>query len=314
MSSGGVRLRGFCTGLLLSLALILVGGPPASAAPAGMSFTASLNGRDATTLTRAHPLELRSRTPLEVTLQVTNNTNDAITIAGTRVHGSVMGLTFFDYDIQVGLAVGPGTTQTTTFRIGLAGLAGRAVGLVPTTIALLDDNADVVAAKSITVDVDGDITSTYGQLGIAIAALTLLWLGALLHRVRRRRLPGNPWIRAACFGAAGVGLGLTITFATSAGGLLVPGTAVWLPLVLGFAAIGLVVGYLLPGRRPVGPDQEALIAALTARLAPFGGPAAPGTGPLGARPSPQPRDSAPVPPGGSVGAFVSRRPPRDEQR
>ncbi|WP_375497927.1 hypothetical protein [uncultured Jatrophihabitans sp.] len=229
----------------------------AAQAASSVSFSATLNGRSTSSLSTNDPLVLRRGSPLTVALTVRNSSTRAVTIAAARVQGRVMGLSFFSFDTQLNLVIAPNSSRSTKFQVGLTGLADQADGLLPTEVALLDRNSDEIVSKDITVDVKGKLTSIYGIFGLAIAAITLLWLVSLLYRVSRRALPANRWQRGVQFSAAGFGVGLALTFSVSALRLLTPSAAVWAPFVLGAGAIGLAVGYITPGPRLVDPDEEA---------------------------------------------------------
>lgn len=261
---------------MLAVVTTLFGGTSAAqAAGDRITFTATLNGRDVAGLTNNDPLVLHPGTSLVVSLVVTNHGSSATTIPAARLNGRVMGLSFFNYDTQIGLKVPVGATVRTRFSLGLTDLGGQADGRLPATVSLLDSNADEIATHPFTVDVKGKLTSIYGIFGLAIIGITALWLLSLIYRLVTRTLPANRWSRAVQFSAAGFGVGLTLTFSVSVLRLLTPSAVVWAPFVLGAGLIGFAVGYITPGPRPRDDedDDEQFAAEHAARqraLAPVG--------------------------------------------
>lgn len=246
--------------VLAPLCLLLFAGV-ADAAPAaghGITFSATLDGRDAGSATTNNPLVLQPGHNLTVGLTVDNPTAAPVTVATARIGGEVMGLSFFSFDTQLNLQVPPGATKKITVSIGLGGLSSQADGLLPSEIALLGTDDSTLASHGFSVDVKGKLTSIYGVFGLAVLGVTLLWLVSLIYRVATRTLPQNRWSRAVQFCAAGFGVGLVLTFSVSALRLLTPDASVWGPFVFGAGLIGLVIGYFTPGPRVDSTDEDFL--------------------------------------------------------
>lgn len=240
--------------VLLAVSLGLLGlAPPASAATErdGVTIEGTVNGRDLDRIDAGDPVGLAPDEGVELRVQVHNGTTDELQVRNVRFDARVVGLLFFTYTTRVDLVVAPGETGERAFVVDVGDLGGQARGLLPAELALLDVERDVLASRDVAVDVDGSFRSVYAVFGLAVLALTGLILGGLLLRLSRGTLPRHRWQRAAAFVTPGAGAGLTLTFSLSALRLVLPSTALWVPLVAGGAAVGLVAGWLTPA-----PDDD----------------------------------------------------------
>jgi hypothetical protein len=244
---------GVLAALLALAGAVLVGGPLAGAALAAGTASAgpewgesTLDGRRVEGLDSGEPVPLSSDDPLVVRLAVENSGGDSVEVFEVRVTGRVMGMTFFRYATQVGADVVPGTVLERTITLDLDDLDDQAVGLVPSTLALVDPDGEVVLEQPFAADVDGSLWSDYGVFGLAVAGSTLVLLGSLLWRIWRGALPANRWRRALQFLPVGAGVGLTLTFTLSATGLLAPSGTAWTTFCLVCTAAAFLLGYLLP--------------------------------------------------------------------
>jgi hypothetical protein len=221
-------------------------GPASAVESARARLTATINGRPVDRIDGNRPLRLLPSAGAVVKVQVLNKTDVPLTVRLVRLHGKVMGLTFYTYDTLVDMHIGPGQTDEREFLVDLSDLRGQATGLLPGQLTLLDDRRKVVASDAFPVDVRGSMGSVYGVFGLLVAAITGLLLVAALVRLAAHRLPLNRWSRAMRFAIPGIGIGLVLTFSLSAFRVFTPSVGMWLPLVLLGGAAGFVVGYLTP--------------------------------------------------------------------
>jgi hypothetical protein len=236
---------GWCATAAIAALLLLVPIVPAQAKE-GVRFSATLDSREIGSLNANRPLKLSSDRPLEVSLSVTNDSTEDVTVRSVRLESKVIGLAFFAYETRLDLKVARGTTEQRRFPVETLDLSDQATGLLPARITLLDAERDHLAERRFAADVDGSLLSIYGVFAILVIAITAVLVAAILIRLAARRLAPNRWRRAVRFGTAGVGIGLSLTFSLSALRLLLPDASRWLPLVLVSAAALFVVGYLTP--------------------------------------------------------------------
>ena len=216
-----------------------------------VELEAEISGQDLARADANRPAELTPDAPVEVHMVVTNSGSDPVVVRSIRLEGSVLGLTFFNFETVVGLELAPGATEERTYPLELVGLEGQATGLIPSELQLLDQDRSVLASQGFTADVRGSVRSVYAVFGLAVALFTALTLAACCVSLARHRLSKNRFRRGLQFMVPGLGLGLTATFTLSALRLVAPGAGLWLPLTLGCAAALFVVGYLTPA-----PDDD----------------------------------------------------------
>lgn len=256
-------MGGWCaTGVIAALALLVPIAP--AHAKEGVRFTAMLDGREVGSINANRPLKLRSDQPLDVSVAVTNDSTEDVTVRSVRLESKVMGLAFFAYETRLDLKVSRGSTEQRRFPIETLDLSDQATGLLPARITLLDAERDLVADRRFAADVQGSLLSIYGVFALLVIAITGVLVGAILVRLAARRLAPNRWRRAVRFGTAGVGVGLSLTFSLSALRLLLPEASRWLPLVLASGAALFVVGYLTPSPYHDGPEDDDLDEVLAA--------------------------------------------------
>lgn len=219
-----------------------------------VALKATIDGRDVSVSSDANPIVLDPEGAPVLRVRVENNGDSAIQIKTVRLNGNVIGLTFFAYDTSVGMRIEPGEVEERAFEMDLVGLTGQAVGLIPSSVEILDPDRNSLAAVSQVVDVRGSLRSVYGIFGMAIVALTLTSLGVGLVKLARHTLPPNRWKRGMRFTAPGVGAGLTAVFTLSALRIFAPSADKWIPLLVGGGLVGFVLGYLTPS--PVTDEEE----------------------------------------------------------
>ncbi|GGP62280.1 hypothetical protein GCM10010185_38330 [Saccharothrix coeruleofusca] len=204
-----------------------------------------------------------------ISVTVHNGTAATRYVKTIRLSGTALALPFFSYDTTIPFEVPAGRSVTRGFVLDLAQLGGQATGLLPARLQVLDANRDVIAAVSATADVRGSTWSVYGLFGLALAVLAALAWAAALLALARQRLPASRWRRALRFLPAGVGSGLAAVVLLSALRVVTPTPVAEAVLVLGCAAVALVLGALTPPPETVEAplaDPEA-----TQRLRPVAG-------------------------------------------
>lgn len=233
---------------LLVCGLVLGSAAPAAAAdlPATTPWTATVDGQNVERTSRSDPIRLDASGPVEVTLRVENRGDETLQVPYVRIHGTVLGLTFYAYTTRIDMEVRAGDAEERTFPVDLLDLGSQASGLIPSEISILDASGATMAAKDMTVDVRGRVGSVYGLFGAAIAALTVLLLVAVLWRLAKGTLSPNRWRRGLAVAAPGLGLGFVLTFSLSALRVASPEAGLWSSLLLGGLLIGFAAGYLSP--------------------------------------------------------------------
>ncbi len=241
---------------LLAVALLAgavagpVGGvlPPAAAAPLPdrVSWTATVNGVNVERTSSDEPVVLDPARPARVVLRVENPTDQAVDVPFVRLEGVVLGLAVYSFTTRVDLALPAGGADERDFPVPLLDLGRQASGLVPSHLALLDAQGEVLRSTDLTVDVRGEADSVYSLFGLAIGALALLRLAVALWRLTTGRLHPNRWRRGMTLAGPGLGLGFLVTFSLSALRITSPEGGLWASLLLGGAAVGFLAGYLTP--------------------------------------------------------------------
>jgi hypothetical protein len=228
--------------------LVLGSAGPAVAAdlPPSTPWTATVDGQNVERTSRSDPIRLDANGPVEVTLRVENRSSETLQVPYVRLHGTVLGLTFYAYTTRIDMEVPPRGAEDRTFPVDLLDLGSQASGLIPSEISLLDGSGAVMAAKDMTVDVRGRVGSVYGLFGFAVAVLTLMLLVAVLWRLAKGQLSPNRWRRGLAVAAPGLGLGFVLTFSLSALRIASPEAGLWSTLLLSGLLIGFAAGYLSP--------------------------------------------------------------------
>ncbi|HEV7977394.1 hypothetical protein [Amycolatopsis sp.] len=245
--------------------MVLLGASPAVAAGSGeaLKIAVTIDGQNIGDNTVA----VEPGEPVELAVTAINNGSSSIRVRSVRLSGVALALTFFSYDIMVPFDVPAGGRATRTLELDLAALNGQAIGLLPASVELLDSQRETLGSASTVTDVRGSIWSVYGVFGLAMLVLTVLaWAGALLALARHRLSP-NRWRRALRFLPAGVGTGLVAVVTLSVLRLVPPEPVVEIPVVLGAAAIALLLGYLTPHPAPESvvdaPDDDFTMGLTT---------------------------------------------------
>lgn len=247
--------RVIAAGVALGLCAIFLVAPPASADSGELELVVMIDDRSITNAT----VTVDPAKQIEVGITATNRGATTAKVRSMRVSGVALALTFFAYDTTAPFEVPAHSRVTRTFMLDLADLSGQAIGLLPSTVELLDTQRNSLGEAATVADVRGSFWSVYGAFGLAMLGLTVLaWLTALLA-LARHRLPANRWRRGLRFLPAGFGTGLVAVVSLSVLRLVPPEPSIEIPVVVGAAVIAFLLGYLTPHpapRRETGPVDE----------------------------------------------------------
>lgn len=229
-------------------------GPAAANVAAGVTWTASLNGSTLRAASGQQQIRLAGGGSAQLKIRLQNVGRKPAAVPYVRLQGSVLGLQFYVFSQRVDMTAPPGGADERTVDFDLLGLRSQAVGLIPSEVVLLDARGHELDAKPFTADVQGDANSVYGTFGIAVGLITLVLLFGALWRLFKGPMFENRWRRGIALAAPGFGLGLTLTFTTSALRWVTPEGGLWATFLLVGAGAGFAAGYLSPS--PVLEDAD----------------------------------------------------------
>ncbi|WP_342752321.1 hypothetical protein [Actinokineospora auranticolor] len=236
-------------------AALVLGATPAVAQEVGDSLrvTVTLDGQDITDRT----VTLDPGKPAELSVTAENRGPTAQKVRLIRISGVALALTFFAYDTNLPFEVPSGGRVVRTFPLDVRDLDGQATGLLPTSVELLAEDRTVLGGVDTIADVRGTVWSVYGLFGLLMLALTAAIWATVLFALARHRLSPNRFRRALRFLPAGLGTGLVAVVTLSVLRLVPPVALVEIPIVLGAAAIAMVLGFLTPHPVPPLPTPDA---------------------------------------------------------
>jgi hypothetical protein len=226
----------------------------ANAQSVGIAVSATANGHSVNASGPHDPVRLRPGEPVDVAIELTNDTDSAVQVKQVELAGRVLGLSFFTYATAVDFTVPAHSSDSYRYRLDLTGLRGQATGLIGGNLTLRGATGDPVASIPMVTDVRGSVLSVYGLFGIALLVLTVLALVDAAFGIARQRLSANRWQRGLRLLAPGIGVGLGLTFSASVARLWVPESARWLLVAGVTAAVFFAVGYFAPV--PSGDDDD----------------------------------------------------------
>jgi hypothetical protein len=204
------------------------------------------------------PSRLHTNRRVLLELSLANRTDRDVEVGTIVLQGRVIGLTFFDYETSVTIAVPARATVTRQFSLDLASLRGQAVGLFNADVKLLDQRRHVLASRRTAVDVRGSWHSVYSLFGVLVALVTVAAFVRAVLDLARHRLSPNRWRRSIRFLVPGLGLGLTLVFTLSAMRMFLAGPTTWMPIVAITSVVGFAMGYLTPTPDIVAELQPAI--------------------------------------------------------
>lgn len=192
-------------------------------------------------------------------LSLTNRTDRDLDVGTVVLQARVVGLTFFNYETSVTIAVPPRATVTRQFSLDLASLRGQAVGLFNADVKLLDQRRQVLVSRRTAVDVRGSWHSVYGLFGALVALVTVAAFARAVLDLARHHLSPNRWRRSIRFLVPGLGLGLTLVFTLSAMRMFLAGPTTWMPIVAITSLVGFAMGYCTPAPDILADDAAVLV-------------------------------------------------------
>lgn len=238
--------------LLLAIVASAWLGIQAAGAQAGeFVATATIDEHDLAKATTGDPIQLYPGDSVDIVLQLTNNTGNAVSVRQVELTGQVLGLHFFSYATAVDADIQPGASQTVKYELDLVGLRGQATGLMGADIVIRDEAGTAIARIPTVTDVRGSLMSVYGLFGIALVVLTVLALIDAGLGLARNKMSANRWQRGIRLLAPGVGIGLVLTFSASVARLWAPSTGLWLVVAGLTSVVFFAIGYFSPT-----PDDE----------------------------------------------------------
>lgn len=207
----------FSASLILAAGVLLavVATPAAGQAGATIAFNASIDGRAVDGSSVNDPIPLRAEDQITIVVAIENREETDLVVRGIRLDGQVLALTFFSYEARLDAVIPAGATETREFPVDLIDLGGQADGLIPSRLALLDADRQVLGSVAFPTDVRGSLLSVYGLFSLVVAAITVVLLTSAVIRLGTRRLSTNPWRCGARFGIPGLGVGLSAAFVLS---------------------------------------------------------------------------------------------------
>lgn len=241
----------------VTAALVTIFNPEPAAAdvPAGVTWTALVNGAEVRASSPTQRIRLQGNGSASLAVRMQNTGTRPASVRYVRLQGSVLNLQFYVFTQRVDMSVPAGGTDKREVDIDLLDLGRQATGLIPSEVVLLDARGDEIDSKPFSADVQGRANSVYGTFGVAVGLITLTLMAGLLWRMIKGPMHRNRWRRAMSFAAPGLGLGFTLTFTMSVLRWATPAGGLWATLLLLGAMSGFAAGYLSP--TPVQDDAEA---------------------------------------------------------
>ncbi len=236
----------------LLLCGMFLAGAPALAQGDSATMTASVDGQQF----GDNRVVLDPSGSRKVTVTVHNGSAETRQARVIRLSGGAFGLEFFSYETTVPFEVPGRTSVTRAFVLDMAGLEGKATGLVPVRLELLDDRREVIASRGSTADVRGSVLSVYGVAGLVLLVLAVAAWSAALWAVVKGVLPPRRSRRALQFVPAGIATGLAAVVWSSVLRVLTPEPVVAGVVVVGLVVAAMVVGYLAPSQQAVARAEE----------------------------------------------------------
>ncbi|GAA2691947.1 MULTISPECIES: hypothetical protein [Actinosynnema] len=236
----------------LLLCGMFLAGAPALAQGDTATMTASVDGQQFSD----NRLVLDPSGSRKVTVTVHNGSAETRQARVIRLSGGAFGLEFFSYETTVPFEVPGRTSVTRAFVLDMAGLEGKATGLVPVRLELLDDRREVIASRGSTADVRGSVLSVYGVAGLVLLVLAVAAWSAALWAMVKGVLPPRRSRRALQFVPAGLATGFAAVVWSSVLRVLTPEPVAAGAVVVVLVVAAMVVGYLAPSQQAVARAEE----------------------------------------------------------
>ena len=262
------RKRSFL-GVLFALGVLLLAGCGQGASNGQVDFTATLNDVDLTQSAPNDPVRLSDDETATLELELTNVSNQDVTVRFIQFEGQVIDMVFLTYDTGVRFEIAPGDSIVVPpIQLDFFDLGGQATGYVRGNVHLFNPDRELVGTQEVFLDADAEGFSTLALFNLLLLIATVVGLGWNLMRMAQRRLPANRFVRAMRFLAIGAAAGITLAVAMSTLRIWPLDTFGWVLFTVIGAVIGYLVGFVLPGGDDlVDLEEEREIEAMLAAQA-----------------------------------------------
>jgi len=259
------RRRAF-VGVFLALWVLLLAGCGQGDSSELVDFTATLNDVDLSESAPNDPVRLSDTETATLQLDLTNVSDQEVTVRFIQFEGQVIDMVFLTYDTGVRFNVAPGeSVSVPPIQLDFFDLGGQASGFLRGNVHLFNPERDLIGTQEVFLEADADGFSTLTLFNLLLLVVTVAGLAWNLLRMAQRRLPSNRFVRAMRFLAVGAAAGLTIAVAFSTLRIWPLDTFGWVLFTAVGAAIGYVVGFVLPGGDDlVDLEEEAEIEEMLA--------------------------------------------------
>lgn len=256
-------------GILFALGVLLMAGCGQGAASDQVDFTATLNGVDLAQSAPNDPVRLSNDETATLELELTNVADQDVTVRFIQFEGQVIDMVFLTYDTGVRFELAPGESIVVPpIQLDFFDLGGQANGYLRGNVHLFNPDRDLVGTQEVFLDADAEGFSTLALFNLLLLIATVAGLGWNLLRMAQRRLPANRFVRAMRFLAIGAAAGITLAVAMSTLRIWPLDTFGWVLFTVIGAAIGYVIGFVLPGGDDlVDLEEEQEIDAMLAAQA-----------------------------------------------
>lgn len=247
------RRRVAAVALCAALALSACGGSTDEV----LDITATIDGIDLNDANAANPLPL-STTESQLSMTMTNTSDETQAVRYLRLEGEMLGLTFLTYTTRIAVELGPGETREVTVPLDFFDIDSQGHGYLRSKLALYapGDDRQLLATDDFAVDVRGNVTSTMALFALLLFIVTAGSIFLNLQGLARRTLPPNRFRRGIRFAVSGLGVGMLLTVAFSVLRIFPLPSVAWWPLVIIPMVITFAAGYLAPGANDDFDEEE----------------------------------------------------------
>lgn len=196
----------------------------------------------------ADPLPL-STVESQLSMEMTNTSDDAQAVRYLRLEGEMLGLTFLTYTTRIDVQLAPGETRAVTVPLDFFDIDSQAHGYLRAKLALYAPGQErrLLATDDFAVDVRGSVTSTMALFALLLFIVTVGSIVLNLQGLARRTLPPNRFRRGLRFAVSGLGVGMLFTVAFSVLRIFPLPSVAWWPLLIIPTAVAFAAGYVAPG-------------------------------------------------------------------
>lgn len=249
----------------VALLLLVCGAVIAGAAAAGASsdnpsvklVDAKIGDRTIMSGTKDHPIVIDPKVPTTLSMTIENQGDTPLHVRYLRLSGSILGISFVQFQASTKVDIAPGTTKTVTAPSDFFDVDGVATGLVNARMEAVDDQRSTVASQSFVADVKGKFLSSEGLFFLQVLAFALISLVDVAYGITRRRLPRNRFIAALLFAFAAASSVITIVVGAAMARIALFEPQAWVPALFVATAGAFILGYLSPSRLSRTATEEA---------------------------------------------------------